>query len=34
MLRGRFKETQKVLVTMKDDQIEFREEEARILAKV
>jgi ATP-dependent Clp protease ATP-binding subunit ClpC len=34
MLRGRFKEAQKVLVTMKDDQIEFREEEARILAKV
>jgi len=34
MLRGRFKEAQKVLVTMKDDQIEFLEEETRILAKV
>jgi ATP-dependent Clp protease ATP-binding subunit ClpC len=34
MLRGRFKEAQKVLVTMKDDQIEFQEEEAGILAKV
>jgi ATP-dependent Clp protease ATP-binding subunit ClpC len=34
MLRGRFKDAQKVLVTMKDDQIEFLEEETRILAKV
>jgi ATP-dependent Clp protease ATP-binding subunit ClpC len=34
MLRGRFKESQKILVTMKDDQIEFQEEEAGILAKV
>jgi ATP-dependent Clp protease ATP-binding subunit ClpC len=34
MLRGRFKEAHKVLVTMKDDQIEFQEEEAEILAKV
>jgi ATP-dependent Clp protease ATP-binding subunit ClpC len=34
MLRGRFKEAHKVLVTMKDDQIEFQEEETGILAKV
>ena len=34
MLRGRFKEAHKVLVTMKDDQVEFKEEEAEILAKV
>jgi ATP-dependent Clp protease ATP-binding subunit ClpC len=34
MLRGRFKEAQKVLVTIKDDHIEFQEEETGILAKV
>ena len=34
MLRGRFKDAQKVLVTMKNDLIEFQEEEAGVLAKV
>jgi ATP-dependent Clp protease ATP-binding subunit ClpC len=34
MLRGRFKEAQKILVTMKDGIIAFHEEEAGLLAKV
>jgi ATP-dependent Clp protease ATP-binding subunit ClpC len=34
MLRGRFKEVQKILVTMKDGIIAFHEEEAGLLAKV
>jgi ATP-dependent Clp protease ATP-binding subunit ClpC len=34
MLRGRFKDAQKVLVAMKDDVIEFQEEESALLAKV
>jgi ATP-dependent Clp protease ATP-binding subunit ClpC len=34
MLRGRFKDAQKVLVAMKDDVIEFQEEESAVLAKV
>jgi ATP-dependent Clp protease ATP-binding subunit ClpC len=34
MLRGRFKEVQKILVTMKDGIIAFHEEEVGLLAKV
>jgi len=34
MLRGRFKDAQKVMVLMKNDLIEFQEEEAGVLAKV
>jgi ATP-dependent Clp protease ATP-binding subunit ClpC len=34
MLRGRFKDAQKILVTMKDGIIAFHEEEADLLAKV
>ena len=34
ILRGRFKDMNRVLVTLKDDIIEFREEEADMLAKV
>ena len=33
MLRGRFKEVQKVLVSLKNDAIDFQEEEAAVLAK-
>ncbi|MFA5072396.1 MAG: ATP-dependent Clp protease ATP-binding subunit [Nitrospirota bacterium] len=34
ILRGRFKDVHKVLVTMKDGSVEFQEEEADLLAKV
>jgi len=34
ILRGRFKDMNRVLVTLKDDIIEFQEEEANMLAKV
>jgi ATP-dependent Clp protease ATP-binding subunit ClpC len=34
ILRGRFKDVHKVLVTLKNGSIEFQEEEASVLAKV
>jgi ATP-dependent Clp protease ATP-binding subunit ClpC len=34
ILRGRFKDSHKVLVTLKDGAVEFQEEEAALLAKV